>query len=278
MNAQSIRVFWQPGCSACVKVKEFLTGLGVPFESVDVLNDAEGAADLQRLGARSLPVVSRGSEFVFGQSLDQVASFVGVKAKSAERLPPVELVARWFDVLAIEKSLVAEIPVDKLGHRPIPNRDRTLRDLAYHTYQVPDVFVRNVEGEFEDWAHYVNLPTPPEIKTSADIIAFGDQAAADLSKWWQGVDDRKLLWTVKTHYGERPAGNCSNARRGIRRSICASCKPCWRSLAFRCRARRTLRSTRVCRCRPASGNSRSLLRRGPIPAVARRLLRCRWRC
>ena len=205
MNAQSIRVFWQPGCSACVKVKEFLTGLGVPFESVDVLNDAKGAADLQRLGARSLPVVSRGSEFVFGQSLDQVASFVGVKAKSAERLPPVELVARWFDVLAIEKLLVAEIPVDKLGHRSIPNRDRTLRDLAYHTYQVPDVFVRNVGGEFEDWAHYVNLPTPPEIKTSADIIAFGDQAAADLSKWWEGVDDRKLLWTVKTHYGERPA-------------------------------------------------------------------------
>jgi glutaredoxin len=205
VNAQSIRVFWQPGCSACVKVKEFLTGLGVPFESVDVLNDAEGAADLRRLGARSLPVVSRGREFVFGQSLDQVANFVGVKAKSAERLPPAELVARWFDVLAIEKSLVTEIPVDKLGHRPIPNRDRTLRDLAYHTYQVPDVFVRNVEGEFEDWAHYVNLPTPPEIKTRADIIAFGDQAAADLSKWWQGVDDRKLLWTVKTHYGEQPA-------------------------------------------------------------------------
>jgi glutaredoxin len=205
VNAQSIRVFWQPGCSACVKVKEFLTGLGVPFESVDVLNDAEGAADLQRLGARSLPVVSRGSEFVFGQSLDQVASFVGVKAKSAERLPPSELVARWFDVLAIEKSLVTEIPIDMLDHRPIPNRDRTLRDLAYHTYQVPDVFVRNVEGEFEDWAHYVNLPTPREIRTSADIIAFGDQASADLSKWWQGVDDRKLLWTVKTHYGERAA-------------------------------------------------------------------------
>jgi hypothetical protein len=176
----------------------------VPFESVDVLNDAEGAADLGRLGARSLPVASRGREFVFAQSLDQVASFVGVKAKSADRLPPVELVARWLDVLAIERSLVAQIPVDKLGRRPIPNRDRTLRDLAYHTYEIPDVFVRNVEGEFEDWAHYVNLPTPPQIKTSAEIIAFGDQAAADLAKWWEGVDDRKLLWMVKTHYGERP--------------------------------------------------------------------------
>ncbi|HSU99183.1 MAG TPA: glutaredoxin domain-containing protein [Roseiarcus sp.] len=205
MNAQAIRVFWQPGCSACVKVKEFLTSLGVPFESVDVLNDAEGAADFRRLGARSLPVVARGGEFVFGQSLDQVASFIGVIVRSAERLPPAELVARWFDVLAIETSLVAEIPVDKLGHRPIPNRDRTLRDLAYHTYRVPDVFVRNVKGEFEDWAHSVNLPTPPEIRTSADIIGFGDRAVANLLEWWRGLDDPELLWTVKTHYGERPA-------------------------------------------------------------------------
>ena len=152
MNAQSIRVFWQPGCSACVKVKEFLTGLGVPLESVDVLNDAEGAADLRRLRREIAAGRCRADASSSWAITRSVQSFVGVKAKSAERLPPVELVARWFDVLAIEKSLVAEIPVDKLGHRPIPNRDRTLRDLACHTYQVPDVFVRNVEGEFEDWA------------------------------------------------------------------------------------------------------------------------------
>src|SRR6202021_3366295 len=97
------------------------------------------------------------------------------------------------------------IPVHIVSHRPTSEIWRTRRFVAYHTYQVPDVFVRNVEGEFEDWAHYVNLPTPPEIKTSADIIAFGDQAAPNLSQWWQGIDDRKLLWTVKTHYGERPA-------------------------------------------------------------------------
>jgi glutaredoxin len=203
VNAQSIRVFWQPGCSACVKVKEFLTGLGVPFESVDVLNDAEGAADLRRLGARSLPVVSRGREFVFGQSLDQVASFVGVKAKSAQRLPPVELVTL---VRCIGDREVARHRDPGRQARPSPhsNRDRTLRDLAYHL-SGPGRLRRNVEGEFEDWAHYVNLPTPPEINTSADILAFGDQAAANLSKWWQGVDDRKLLWTVKTHYGARAA-------------------------------------------------------------------------
>ena len=194
-----------PGCSACVKVKEFLTGRGVAFESVDVLADAEGAADLARLGAKSLPIVSRGETFVFAQSLDEVASFVGITSMSAPRLPPAELMQRWFEALDIERSLIQQIPADKLDYRPIPNRDRTLRDLAYHTYQIPDVFVRNVNGEFEDWAHFVNLPTPADVRSSADILRFADEATGALARWWDGVEDRKLLWTVRTHYGDRAA-------------------------------------------------------------------------
>ncbi len=31
-----LRVYWRPGCSSCVKVKEFLTNLGVDYESVNV--------------------------------------------------------------------------------------------------------------------------------------------------------------------------------------------------------------------------------------------------
>jgi arsenate reductase-like glutaredoxin family protein len=30
---EEISVYWTPGCSSCVKVKEFLTQNGVPFES-----------------------------------------------------------------------------------------------------------------------------------------------------------------------------------------------------------------------------------------------------
>jgi glutaredoxin len=205
MNAESIRVFWMPGCSACVKVKEFLSGLGVPFESVDVLNDSQGAADLAQLGAKSLPVVSRGGKFVFAQSLDQVASFLGVKSDSAERLPPAELMQRWRAILTLAESLIAQIPPARLDYRPIPNRDRTLRDLSYHIFQIPDVFVRNVKGEFEDWAHFVNLPVPGDIRTGAEILQFADATTEKLAHWWDELSDRQLLWTVSTHYGRRAA-------------------------------------------------------------------------
>lgn len=205
MQRDPIRVFWMPGCSSCVKTKEYLTSLGVPFEAVNVLEDEQGAADLARLGAKSVPVVARGNEFVFGQSLDQVAEFLGKSGNAAaDRLPPEELVQRWKEFLDIALSMVSEIPATRLDHHPIPNRDRTLRELAYHIFQIPDVFVRNATGEFVDWAHYVNMPVPDDVKTGGDIIAFAGKASADMASWWESVDQKDCLWTIATHYGERP--------------------------------------------------------------------------
>jgi glutaredoxin len=204
MQVEPIRVFWMPGCSACVKAKEFLSGLGVPFEAVNVLDDAQGAADLTRLGARSLPVVARGDTFVFAQSLDQVAEFVGRKYAAKDRLPPDELVRRWSELLAAARALTLQIPPDRLGHCPIPNRRRDLRELSYHIFQIPDVFVRNVAGEFEDWAHHVNLPVPDDVRTTDDIARFADKATKSMTDWWDELVDRDCLWTVATHYGKRP--------------------------------------------------------------------------
>lgn len=204
MHIDPIRVFWVPGCSACVKTKEFLTSLGVPFESVNLLDNEEGAADLAKLGARSLPVVARGDKFVFAQSFDQVAEFVGRKNTMNDRLPPDELMRRWTEFLAIARSLILEIPADKLDHQPIPHRKRDVRELAYHIFQVPDVFVRNIAGEFEDWAHYVNLPVPDDVRSNDDIVGFADRTTGNLTGWWDKLDDRSCGWTVRTYYGVRP--------------------------------------------------------------------------
>lgn len=205
MSVEPLRVFWMPGCSACVKTKEFLASLDVPFESVNVLDDPQGAADLERLGARSLPVVARGEAFVFAQSLDQVSEFVGKKRAAETRLPPDELMARWETFLALAKSLTADIPADRLDHRPVPTRDRSLLALAYHIFQIPDVFVRNAEGEFEDWAHHVNLPPPESVRSTADVLGFAEKSVASLTDWWAGLDDRTCAFPVATYYGVRPA-------------------------------------------------------------------------
>jgi arsenate reductase-like glutaredoxin family protein len=35
----AITVYWQPGCTSCLKTKEFLRSHGVVFESVNVRED-----------------------------------------------------------------------------------------------------------------------------------------------------------------------------------------------------------------------------------------------
>ncbi|MGH8705477.1 MAG: glutaredoxin family protein, partial [Burkholderiales bacterium] len=63
LTSERIRVFWQPGCTSCLKTKEFLTEQGVDYESINVHGNPAGMAELRKLGVRSVPVVARGDKF-----------------------------------------------------------------------------------------------------------------------------------------------------------------------------------------------------------------------
>ena len=45
-NDEEVKVYWQPGCSSCLKTKEFLMDNGIPFKSVNVLEDKTGFEDV----------------------------------------------------------------------------------------------------------------------------------------------------------------------------------------------------------------------------------------
>ena len=85
MQTQSLRVYWRPGCSSCVRVKEFLSGLGVEYQSVNVSATPEAMDELRALGVRTVPVVARGKEYVFAQELADVSRFIGQRVKSRPR-------------------------------------------------------------------------------------------------------------------------------------------------------------------------------------------------
>ena len=53
--AERVRVFWQPGCSSCLRTKEFLSKNGVEYESINVHGNPAGMEALRKLGARSVP-------------------------------------------------------------------------------------------------------------------------------------------------------------------------------------------------------------------------------
>ena len=84
-EASFIKVYWQPGCTSCLRMKEFLTKHGVTFVSVNVLEDKDAFAELAALGIRSVPIVRRGEDWANGQVLREVARVAGVTWGRATR-------------------------------------------------------------------------------------------------------------------------------------------------------------------------------------------------
>jgi glutaredoxin/uncharacterized damage-inducible protein DinB len=198
-----LKVYWRPGCSSCVKVKEFLNQQGVEFESIDVAARPEAMNDLLAFGVKTVPVVARGGEFVFAQALEDVSRFVG-RDFQAERLPPDELVKRWLHILEAAQRHVLQVPAAKLAERAVQSRDRSIRDLACHVYQVPDAFLQAVQNGVEDLPAIYNAPPPASIKTVSDIAQFGKKVEQHLERWWDGLADKSCNRTVRTYYGVRP--------------------------------------------------------------------------
>jgi glutaredoxin len=203
VNTAGLKVYWRPGCSSCVKVKEFLAQHGVAFESIDVSARPEAMNELLELGVKSVPVVSRGREYVFAQALEDVSKFIG-KSVEFKRLPPEELMRKWLHVLRAAQRHALQVPPERLNQRATPGRDRSIRTLAYHIYQIPDAFLQAIENGVPNLAQVYDVPPPADVTTGQDIAAFGARIENKLQAWWSALPDKSCRQKVHTYYGDRP--------------------------------------------------------------------------
>ena len=203
METQSLKVYWRPGCSSCVRVKEFLSNLGIDYESVNVSATPAAMDDLRALGVRTVPVVSRGRDYVFAQELADVSKFLGRKVEF-RRLAAPALMEKWLNALTAAQRHIAQIPAARLGERATPGRDRSIRDLAYHIYQVADAFLQAVENGREDLTAIYNAPPPKDVQTARHIQEYGSSVEKRVGNWWAQLPDKSCSGTVKTYYGVQP--------------------------------------------------------------------------
>ena len=203
MQTTSLRVFWRPGCSSCVRVKEFLSGLGVDYESINVSAKPEAMEELREMGVRTVPVVARGRDYVFAQELADVSRFIGQDVQFT-RLPAPALVDKWLKVLEAAQRHVMQLPAERLGERATEGRDRSIRELAYHVYQVAEAFVEAVEHGVEDLASVYNAPPPPEVMTNRQIREYGIAVTARVRRWWENLADQSCAGELNTYYGVQP--------------------------------------------------------------------------
>lgn len=194
-----LRVFWQPGCSSCLKAKEFLTSHGIVFDSVNILADDKGLNELQALGAKSVPVVSRGGDFVFAQNLRDVADFIGVQ-RDVVVLRPVELIARLDRVLTVAQSHARQLPTEALATQ-LPGRDRTYLDLAFHVFVIAEAFLEAANGGELTFDFFERRP-PDHISDGLAVSDFGQSVRNAVSAWWVSTNHGNALpEQLLTYYG-----------------------------------------------------------------------------
>jgi glutaredoxin len=109
-----LKVYWQPGCSSCLKTKEFLIANRVEFESINVLEDEKGFQELEALGVRLVPIVARGKDWANGAVFRDVARVAGFEWGGHEMLVPAEMVARINTILSAAHRFTGQIAEDSL--------------------------------------------------------------------------------------------------------------------------------------------------------------------
>ena len=199
-----VKVFWQPGCSSCLRTKEFLTKHGVDFESIDVHGNADGMAQLRALGARSVPVVSNGNKYTLCQSFDDVVAFFGLNVKLSERLAPEDLVAKLDVVLLAAARYTVQFPSDKL-RLFFRERKRSAADTAFHVFRVAEMGLEAAHLKELEFASFDDLP--PEEWTAQQIADWGLSVRERFASWWSTCQDRSMQFKVPTYYGHHTMHN-----------------------------------------------------------------------
>src|SRR5690606_10092812 len=141
-DEDTISVYWQTGCTSCLRTKEFLTRHGVAYRSCNVLEDETALGELSRFGLRQVPIVVRGNKWVDGQIRSEVANLCGIPWGDQKILPVNELRRRINSIMRATQANVLQLPQDMMQTH-LPNRPRSYADLAYHIFNIVDAFVEH---------------------------------------------------------------------------------------------------------------------------------------
>ena len=182
-----------------MKLKEFLSVREIEFDSVNILDDPEGLPELRRLGARSIPVLSRGDDWTFAQNIGHVVQFLGLNEATGPALSPDQLVGRLDTFLAAAIRNVKLMPDDKLEDHA-PGRPRPYRVLSHHIFRIAETFLEVAAGA-ELTHELISTGPTDDMRTSASISVYGEGVLQRLRAFWAAKADKSGKEMVQTYYG-----------------------------------------------------------------------------
>ena len=164
------------------------------------MEDAAGRAQLQRIGARSLPVLSRGDKFVFAQNIAQVVEFLRLDEKTGPVLSPAQLVERMIRFIDAALRIIPLMPDDRLA-KEVPNRPRAYRAVAHNMFRICEALVEAAGGAFFSHGLAAAVARPQDLATTAALTAYGRGVREQVAQWWQTTADKSAQQIVETYYG-----------------------------------------------------------------------------
>ncbi len=148
-----------------------------------------------------LPAVAVGERIVRGWQPAAVAKLVGVPYSDEPELDPAELAERLDRFLAAAQRAICQVREDQLEIKA-PQRDRTLRNLAYHIFRLSVAFVDCLQQNRlpEAW---LTEEAPANMRTADQISAYGETVRERLAEWFKRAPQDSYRNHVSTYYGDQ---------------------------------------------------------------------------
>lgn len=196
---ESIEIYWMPGCSSCLRMKEFVEKTGKPYTAINVESEPERAGRLRERGMR-IPALCVGDTCVNGVHLPTVAALLGVDYTPPVMLSPAELSGRYRVITDKLRVLVGQITPEAATFT-LPGRERDLLQVACHAACVMRYFL----GKYEDDAFPGFFPDiEPRFKDTGELDTYIAETQRLFEQWWQedGIHD-PLDTVLPVYWGHR---------------------------------------------------------------------------
>ena len=148
-------------------------------------------------------MVSRGSDWVSGQVLKDIARIAGIEMSGAKMLSPAELHQRMNIILTGAQRFLKQMPDSELETQ-LPNRPRSYRQLGHHLFRIPEAFLEMVDGAPLTY-ETLTVDPPEDMRSFTAIADYGAEVLARINAWWDGSQGSEdFTRKVETYYGPQP--------------------------------------------------------------------------
>lgn len=181
--------------------KALLSRRGVEFDDHNVAADPSAMEELRAVGIMSVPAVIVGDRSMSGWNPTKLAELVGI-AHQERVVPPDELVETVRTVLDGAIRAAGQVPEDRWEMKH-PRRDRPLRELTRHLFQVVEVSVdADVLGVFPAklWLQELDVPL---MTGGARLVRYGEAVRAKFDTWYTVVEPDRFARTIGADVGPR---------------------------------------------------------------------------